>query len=55
MDNEKKSLWDKLWSIELYRFPWGNDGRGTAVLLAPVLFMGIFIAGLLIFDTFFAG
>lgn len=55
MTEEKKSWWDRLWDIELYRFPFGNDGRGTPVLLAPVLFMGIFITGLLIFDKFFAG
>ena len=44
-----KDLWDKFWDIELYRFKWGNDGRGTPVLLAPFVLLGVFLAAILIY------
>lgn len=44
-----KELWDKFWDIELYRFKWGNDGRGTPVKLAPVALFAVFVTGILIY------
>ena len=44
-----KDLWELFWDIELYRFPWGNGGRGTPVKLAPVVLFGVFVAGILIY------
>jgi hypothetical protein len=44
-----RTLWERFWDIELYRFPWGNGGRGTPVKLAPVVLFGVFVAGILIY------
>jgi hypothetical protein len=55
MTEEKQSWWEKFTSINLFVLPFGNGGRGTPVRLFPVVFMGIFVTGLLIFDKFFAG
>jgi hypothetical protein len=50
----EEGWWAKFTSINLFVLPFGNGGRGTPVRLFPVVFMGIFVTGLLIFDKFFA-
>lgn len=47
--------WDKFTSIVLFTLPFGNDGRGTPVKLFPIVFMVVFVAGLLFYDANFAG
>ena len=55
MTEEKKSWWEKFTSKVWFTLPFGNDGRGTPVKVFPFVFMGIFVTGLVIFDTFFVG
>ena len=55
MNEEKQGWWAKFTSKVWFTLPFGNDGRGTPVKVFPFVFMGIFVTGIVIFDTFFVG